>query len=102
MDLNHNKYEYEKYSDVPQGRIVSDVISVKEWVLTLLVMSIPFVGLIMTIVWAFSSGTNISRRNYCIARLIMAAVVAVLIILFYLSIGFLFYGTLTDIFRFTL
>jgi hypothetical protein len=43
-----------------------------EWIVTHLVLMIPFVNIVMHFVWAFSDG-NISRRNFCRARLILFA-----------------------------
>jgi hypothetical protein len=34
------------------------VMSVKDWAITIFITSIPFVGIIMLFVWAFSSGNN--------------------------------------------
>ena len=45
-----------------------------EWVITHLILMIPLVNIIMHFVWAFTDG-NISRRNFCRARLIIFAVV---------------------------
>lgn len=44
-----------------------------EWVITHLVLLIPVVNLVMHFVWAFSDG-NISRRNFCRARLLLFAI----------------------------
>ena len=49
---------------------------------TLLVMAIPLVNIIMLFVWGFSSTTNINRRNFSRAALIMVAIGIVLGILF--------------------
>ena len=40
---------------------------------THLVLLIPIVNLVMHFVWAFSDG-NISRRNFCRARLLLFAI----------------------------
>ncbi|MEO7598305.1 MAG: hypothetical protein ABIV50_05200 [Opitutus sp.] len=44
-----------------------------EWIVTHLVLLIPIVNLVMHFVWAFDSG-NLSRRNFCRARLILFAI----------------------------
>lgn len=44
-----------------------------EWVITHLVLLIPIVNIIMHFVWAFGDG-NISRRNFCRARLLLFAI----------------------------
>lgn len=45
-------------------------VSIKDWIITMLLMIIPFVGIIMLIVWAASSSTNPSKKNFAIATLI--------------------------------
>lgn len=52
--------------------------SVGDWILTNLVLAIPIVNIIMYFVWAFSSGTNINKRNFCRASLIIGGVFLVI------------------------
>lgn len=61
-------------------------LSVGGWIGTMIVLMIPVVNFIMLIVWAFGSG-NKSRKNYCLASLIIAVVMIVLIVLFYMVVG---------------
>jgi len=65
---------------------VAEVISMKEWIITFLILMIPFANIVMPFVWAFSSNTNPSKANYFKAMLIMAVV--------WMLIWFLFAGTL--------
>lgn len=58
------------------------VISVKEWMLTILLLAIPVVNIIMLFVWAFSSGTNQTKANYAKASLLWLAIGIVLYIIF--------------------
>ncbi|WMJ89043.1 hypothetical protein [Anaerocolumna sp. MB42-C2] len=60
--------------------------SLGDWVITLIVLAIPCVGLIMMFVWGFGQG-NTNRRNYCRATLIFAAIGIVLGLVFYASIA---------------
>ena len=62
-----------------------------EWVVTHLILMIPLVNIVMHFVWAFTDG-NISRRNFCRARLIIAAVVLGLAML--VGLGLLIFGGL--------
>ncbi len=52
--------------------------SVGDWLITMIVTSIPIVGLIMLLVWAFSSGTNESKKNWAKAALIFYVIMGVL------------------------
>jgi len=61
---------------------VAPVVSMKEWLITLLILLIPIVNIIMMFVWAFGGG-NPSKANYFKAALIMAAIVTV----FYIIVG---------------
>jgi hypothetical protein len=60
----------------------SPVISLGEWIITLIVLAIPIVGLVMLFVWGFSSSTNPTKQNYCRAVLIFALIGFVLFFLF--------------------
>lgn len=68
---------------------VAPVISVKDWMLTTLILIIPIVNIIMLFVWGFGSGTNPSKANYAKASLLWAAIVIVI----YILIAVLFMGT---------
>lgn len=50
------------------------VMSIGDWIITLLIMCIPFVNLIMILVWAFSGNSNPNRANFCKANLILMAI----------------------------
>jgi len=58
------------------------VMSMGEWLITLIVMVIPCVNIVMMLVWGFGSG-NENRKNFCRASLIMIAIQAVLAIIGY-------------------
>lgn len=61
-------------------------LSVGGWIATMIVLMIPVVNFIMLLVWAFGSG-NKSRKNYCLASLIIAVVMIALIMVFYIAFG---------------
>lgn len=46
------------------------VVSVGEWLVTLLIASIPLVNIIMLLIWAFSDNTKLSKANWAKATLI--------------------------------
>jgi len=52
------------------------VISVGEWLVTLLIASIPLVNLIMLLIWAFSSNTKLNKANWAKATLLWMLIVA--------------------------
>ena len=53
--------------------------TIKDWLLTLILMSLPLVGIIMMFVWAFSGGTHPSKQSWAKAYLIFMAIWSALI-----------------------
>ncbi len=69
----------------------AEPLSVKDWVITLLITYIPLVGLIMLLVWAFDSGTNLNKKNWAKASLIWMLIgIAIAIIFVILFAGIIF------------
>ncbi|RAR47539.1 hypothetical protein [Flavobacterium lacus] len=64
--------------------------SVKDWLITLLIMAIPLVGFIMLFVYAFSDSENVNKKNWAKAQLIMLAIVMGLFLLFFILFGAFF------------
>ncbi|RZJ30681.1 MAG: hypothetical protein EOO48_04295 [Flavobacterium sp.] len=64
--------------------------SVKDWVVTLIITIIPLVGIIMLFVWAFGSNENPTRQNWAKAQLVLVAIAIVLVILFMMAFGAMF------------
>mgnify|MGYP000933378441 FL=1 len=71
------------------GHQQAPVVSIKEWLLTNLIMMIPLVNIVMMLVWAFSSNTNPNKANYFKAALILFAIVMVI----YLVLAVVFFGS---------
>lgn len=59
----------------------TSVMSMGDWLITLLAMLIPCAGIILYLVWAFGKNGNANRRNYCRAYLIYWAITTVLTII---------------------
>ncbi|HAS72701.1 MAG TPA: hypothetical protein DCS67_00985 [Clostridiales bacterium UBA8960] len=62
----------------------SGVVTVKEWIITMLILMIPLVNIVMVFVWAFGGGANASKANYFKAMLIIWLVG---IVLWFLVVG---------------
>ena len=60
------------------GHQQAPVVSVKEWLITNLILMIPMVNLVMIFVWAFNSNTNPNKANYFKAALILFVIYLVL------------------------
>ncbi|MBQ9624927.1 MAG: zinc ribbon domain-containing protein [Clostridia bacterium] len=67
----------------PSNYIQEDTepLSMGSFLVMLLIMCVPIANIIMLCVWAFSSGTNVNRRNFARAYLIITLVVFVLYII---------------------
>ena len=48
-------------------------LTVGQWIITMLVLAIPCLGIIMLFVWGFGEG-NINRKRFCQASLIFAVI----------------------------
>ena len=72
------------------GHQQAPVVSVKEWLITNLILMIPLVNIVMTIVWAFGSNTNPNKANYFKAALILFAIVMAI----YLVLAVVFLGSI--------
>ena len=71
------------------GHQQAPVVSVKEWLLTNLIMMIPLVNIVMMLVWAFNSNTNPNKANYFKAALILFAIVMAI----YLVLAVVIFGS---------
>lgn len=63
--------------------------TVGDWLLTLVLMSVPLLNLVMLLVWAFDSRTNPNKANFCKAYLILMLAVTLLVVLAVLGFGVL-------------
>ena len=69
----------------------------KRWALYIFISSIPIVGFIMLLVWAFSSSKNLHLQEWAKGKLLIALIVLIIVL------GFLFLaggiGILTAVFN---
>lgn len=62
-------------------------VSLGDWMITMLILCIPLVGIIMLFVWGFADGTHPSKRNFCRAYLIWVLIGIVIFVLFLIMGG---------------
>ena len=43
----------------------------KEWAITIFIASLPLIGIIMLLIWAFSENSNIHKKNWAKGTLIL-------------------------------
>ena len=72
------------------GHQQAPIVSVKEWLITNLILMIPLVNIVMMLVWAFSSNTNPNKANYFKAALILFAIVMAI----YLVLAVVIFGSI--------
>ena len=62
----------------------TSVVSIGDWVITIILMAIPLINLIMLFVWAFGgSSTPESKANWAKATLIFYLIGIILVVCFY-------------------
>ncbi len=67
--------------------LVAKPMSVKDWLITLVIVAIPLVGFIMLFVYAFSDSENVNRKNWAKANLILLAIIFALVFLVFVIFG---------------
>lgn len=83
-----NQYDYsQQYSRNRNEQSDNSSMDLKDWILTLIVLLIPCVGIVMYFVWAFESNGNINRRNFCRAQLIIFAVLLGIYLVLFMLFG---------------
>jgi len=81
MMENGNYHEPRRDFHYP-GAMEAPVMSVSDWVIIMILMSIPFVNIVLLIVWAVDSNGNPNRANFAKATLIIMAVsIAIAVVL---------------------
>ena len=63
------------------------VLSLGDWIITMIVLAIHLVNLVMLYVWGFGSKTNPNKANFCKAYLVIMAIFFVLYILLAVMLG---------------
>lgn len=79
---------YTPSTSYPSSQNLAPAMTVKQWLITYLIMLIPFVGLIFLFIWAFGSKSeNPSKIAWAKASLIWMAIVLVLYIVLFIAFG---------------
>ena len=70
----------------------SQIMTVGDWIITILITAIPIVGLVMLFVWAFGDNQNQNKANWAKANLIWMLIMFVFVIIVY-AIIFAVFGS---------
>lgn len=61
--------------------------SYKDWALTIFISSLPLIGFIMLMVWAFGDEANVHRKNWAKGSLLLALIALILVFFFLFVFG---------------
>ncbi|MCC8153381.1 MAG: hypothetical protein LIP01_03690 [Tannerellaceae bacterium] len=79
-----------------QDRIIDknqSIVSVGNWILTMVILCIPIVNIIMLFVWAFGHNTPVGKSNYVKAMLILWVILLLISLIFWGPISRYMYAT---------
>ena len=65
----------------------SQIMSYKEWALTIFISSLPLIGFIMLLVWAFGDDANIHKKNWAKGSLLLALIALIMVFFFLFVFG---------------
>ncbi len=82
QELNH----YQKYQEH-----LKQPMSVGDWFIAILITAIPLVGLIMLLIWAFGSNTNVNKSNWAKASLLWMVIGIVIAFFIFGVLGIAFW-----------
>jgi hypothetical protein len=63
------------------------IMSTKEWALTIFLASLPIIGFVLVLVWAFDSGTDVNKKNWARGSLLLMLIYFILAMLFLFAFG---------------
>ena len=92
QDIGYDNLQLQSYTQQQDPN--KEVMSMKEWFLTYLILLIPIINIIMLFIWAFGD-SNENLKNYCRVQLIFMLIGIVLTILF----GSLMFGVVYSIMK---
>ncbi len=75
-----------------QEQSLHPVVSVMDWVFTMLIMIIPLVNLVMLFVWAFGTAANPNKANWAKATLLFILISIILTVLFFIAFAGIFWA----------
>ena len=70
------------------------LMTVKDWLITLLLLSIPIVNIVLLFMWAFGDSTSQQKANFAKAQLIWMAILFVVVLVFYVVLFAVFFGAM--------
>jgi len=65
----------------------SQIMSYKEWALTIFISSLHLIGFIVLLVWAFGDNANIHKKNWAKGSLLLALIALIMVFFFLFVFG---------------
>lgn len=85
---SYQQPQYQGYQTYQGSGELEEPVSLKEWLITFLLMMIPCANFILIFVWAFSSSEKKSKSNFFKAQLIfMGCILAFYLLIFMIAMG---------------
>ncbi|MCB2293251.1 hypothetical protein LGK95_06930 [Clostridium algoriphilum] len=81
--MDNNNQVQTNNNNIQNGDINNQAMTLKDWIITYLLLLIPIANIVLMFVWAFGQDVNQSKKTFFQAQLIILAVVLVLYILFF-------------------
>jgi uncharacterized membrane protein YqjE len=63
------------------------ILSVRDWAITIFITSLPLIGFIMLLIWAFDGNTNIHKQNYAKGSLLIMLIAICIALVFLFLFG---------------
>jgi len=82
-------------ADMADNNAQPSIMSVKDWVITLIITALPIIGLIMLFVWAFGNNENVTKSNYAKGALIFTAILIVIYFIIVMMFAGIFMAALS-------
>lgn len=73
--------------NLSQQQNATNIMSYKDWAVTIFLASLPIIGLILELIWAFDSNTSINKKNWAKGMLLLLVIYFVIAMLFLFMFG---------------
>lgn len=73
--------------NLSQQQNATNIMSYKDWAVTIFLASLPIIGLILVLIWAFDSNTSINKKNWAKGMLLLLVIYFVIAMLFLFMFG---------------
>lgn len=98
MDSYQQQNNLYGQQSLPQHNLYPPI-TLKEWLITFLLVCIPMANFIFLITWAFSSDINPNKSNWAKATLIWMVIAALFAIIFYAVLALLILAPMMELLR---